>query len=280
MRDLLRSLPLVGGLFALPPAVAVLRLAGAIGTVGLTGRGLTLERTGPLIDRVFALAHVEAVAVVISSPGGSATQSFMIAERIRQLADEKNRRVIAFVEDVAASGGYILALAADEIIAHPASIVGSIGVISGGFGFQEAIARLGIERRVYAQGARKALLDPFRPEDPDEVARLKALQADVYGQFTALVRSRRGAKLKDGGAGLFEGDIWTGHQALELGLVDGLGDIRSTLRVRYGEKVRLYEIAPPRSWLAPFGTEAAAFPDADALIESLERRALWARVGL
>jgi signal peptide peptidase SppA len=262
------------------PVVLVLRLSGVIGQLGWRGNGLTLASLERSIERAFATRGAPAVALVINSPGGSPVQSALIAGRIRQLALEKRRAVLAFVEDVAASGGYWLATAADEIWADEASVVGSIGVVSAGFGFVEALEKLGIERRLYTTGASKALLDPFRPERPEDVEILKGVQADIYQGFCEHVRDRRGARLK-GDAELFDGRIWTGRSALPLGLIDGLGDLRSVLRRRFGDDVRMPLINQPRSWLQRrLGRGVAA---SDAMVEvaaCLEERLLWQRYGL
>lgn len=267
-----------------PPVVAVLRLSGVIGGIGPVRRGLSLASQAHLIERAFKLPRLEAVALTINSPGGSPVQSALIAGRIRALAEEKNIPVVAFAEDVAASGGYWLACAADEIFAHESSIVGSIGVISAGFGFPALLERLGVERRVHTAGARKAMLDPFRSEDPKDVARLQTIQTDVHESFQDYVRQRRGERLTGEEADLFSGEFWTGRRALELGLVDALGDLRQVMRERYGEKVRLRLIdgARPR-WRPRLSVEVPA-PDlaasAAALVDAVEERALWARYGL
>ena len=222
------------------PVVPVVRLSGVIASGGgpLSGRSLSAESVAPLLKRAFDMRGAKAVALAINSPGGSPVQSALIAQRIRLHAREKGLPVSAFVEDVAASGGYWLACAADEIVVDPSSIVGSIGVISAGFGFQDLIARFGVERRVHTSGERKAMLDPFRPENPDDVERLKRLQAEIHDGFKDWVRQRRGRLLKADETTLFTGEFWTGKRGLELGLADGLGELRTTLQARYGAKVR------------------------------------------
>lgn len=263
--------------------VAVVRLSGAIGAVSPIRPGLSIATVAPSLERAFSMPGLSAVALVVNSPGGSPVQSHLIYRRIRALAAEKKITVFAFVEDAAASGGYMIACAADEIVADPASLVGSIGVVSAGFGFDRLIERIGVERRVHTQGEAKAMLDPFRPENPQDIARLKEIQADVQALFTGLVRERRPGL--DASRDLFTGAVWTGRQALELGLVDALGDLRTTLRARYGEKVDLRLVAENRgSWLARLlrragpGQTAAGLPD--ALIAAVEERAAWARLGL
>ncbi|MBD8908104.1 S49 family peptidase [Methylorubrum zatmanii] len=264
------------------PRVAVVRLSGAIGAVSPIRPGLSIATVAPSLERAFAVPDVAAVALIINSPGGSPVQSHLIFRRIRALAAEKKVKVFAFVEDAAASGGYMIACAADEIVADPASLVGSIGVVSAGFGFDRLIERIGIERRVHTQGEAKAMLDPFRPENPQDIARLKEIQADVQALFTGLVRERRPTLTAD--RDLFTGAVWTGRQALDLGLVDALGDLRGTLRERYGEDVELRLIAETRgSWLARLLRRAGPGQTAelpDALIAAVEERAAWARFGL
>lgn len=267
-----------------PPRVAVIRLSGAIGAVSPFRAGLSIGGIAASLERGFAMPGLAAVALVINSPGGSAAQSHLIHQRIRALAAEKNLRVYAFVEDVAASGGYMIACAADEIIADPASLVGSIGVVSAGFGFDKLIDRIGVERRVHTQGEAKAMLDPFRPENPEDVARLKVIQADVQDLFTTLVKGRR-ASLDPNGENLFTGAVWTGRQALRLGLVDGLGDVRSVLRDRFGDKVELKLVAEKQGSLvarllrrANPGSTAAGL--AEEALAAIEQRAAFARYGL
>lgn len=273
---------------ATPPVVSVLRLSGVIGAIGPMRGGLTLEAAAESIERAFAPKDQQAVALVINSPGGSPVQSALIGNRIRQLADEKKLPVLAFVEDVAASGGYWLACAADEIIADPASIVGSIGVVSQGFGFQDLLARIGVERRVYTAGRNKAMLDPFQPEKSEDVERLKALQLEIHASFIAWVKARRGSRLKADDDMLFTGEFWTGSRGLGLGLVDSLGDLRATLRARFGDTVRFRLVEERKPWLARrLGMAGVALPVADlatgaaaGLIAAAEERALWGRYGL
>lgn len=273
-----------------PPVVGVVRLSGVIGNVMGARAGLSLADVAGHLERAFELPNVKCVALAVSSPGGSPVQSALIARRIRALATEKNIPVIAFVEDAAASGGYWLACAADEIFADESSIVGSIGVVSAGFGFQGLIGRLGMERRLHTAGEKKAMLDPFQPEDPEEVAHLEVLLADIHESFKAMVRERRGRKLRADETDLFTGQFWTGRRALELGLVDGLGDLRATMRSRYGDKVqlrlvggkeplwkRLLSRSPGRTGV---DAEAIGASLAGAALARLEERAHWARFGL
>ena len=263
------------------PVVPVVRLSGVIASGGLLGsRGLSIETVAPLLARAFAQRGAKAVALVINSPGGSPVQSALIAKRIRLLAGEKNLPVIAFVEDVAASGGYWLACAADEIIADGASIVGSIGVVSAGFGFQDLIAKLGIERRVHTSGENKSMLDPFRDEKPEDVERLKRLQAEIHDGFKDWVRERRGTKLNGGDSLLFTGEFWTATRGLELGLVDSLGELRAVLQARYGAKVHLPVVAARRRFLSRFGLGSGIELIGLSTLAALEERAHWQRFGL
>ena len=263
--------------------VPVVRLTGVIGLSTPLRPGLTLAGVARMLDQVFAMRNAAAIALSINSPGGSPAQSHLIFRRIRELAEEKKRQVIAFVEDAAASGGYMLACAADEIVADPNSIVGSIGVVGGSFGFDKLLAKIGVDRRLYTAGAHKGMLDPFLPENPDDVARLKRLQGEIHEDFIALVKSRRGHKLSGPEESLFSGEYWTGRRALGFGLVDAIGDLRSTLRERFGEKVFTPLIAAERSL---FGRRAfsvgavAGLGLAEDMISALEARALWARYGL
>ena len=270
------------------PIVPVVRLTGVIGFSTPLRPGLSLAGVARSLDRAFAMRRAAAVALAINSPGGSPVQSHLIFRRIRELAAEHKRQVITFVEDAGASGGYMIACAGDQIVADPHSIVGSIGVVGGSFGLDKLIAKIGVERRLYTSGEHKAMLDPFLPENPDDVERLKKLQRAIHEDFIALVKARRGAKLKGPENDLFSGEYWTGRQALELGLVDAIGDLRSVLRERFGDKVVTPLIAVERGLLGRrhFGVAAAAgraggqFGLADDLISALEARAIWARYGL
>ena len=270
-----------------PPTVAVVALTGVIGGGGTIRSGLSLASLADQLERAFKIPRVKAVALRINSPGGSPVQSALIGERIRDLSAEHKVPVIAFTEDVAASGGYWLACAADEIYVNENSIVGSIGVISASFGFTELIKRIGVERRVHTAGERKAMLDPFREEDPKDVTRLKAIHKDVHDSFKEMVRQRRGERLKGSDKVLFSGDVWTGRKAVELGLADGLGEMRRMLRDRYGEKLRLRKVQGSRQWWRPrlplggFSAEPGYSAGwAHGLVAALEERAHWARFGL
>jgi signal peptide peptidase SppA len=268
--------------------IPVIRLHGTIMAGGGRFRpSLSLASTAGLIEKAFAF-DAPAVAISINSPGGSPVQSRLIYRRIRDLAAEKNKRVLVFAEDVAASGGYMIALAGDEIIADPSSIVGSIGVVSASFGFPELLKKIGVERRVYTAGSNKATLDPFKPEKEEDIERLKALQLEIHETFIDMVKERRGGKLKDD-PDLFTGLFWTARRGLELGLVDALGDMRATLKDRYGPKTRMKLVSASRSLFGKiglFGSSAGFSPSeiaeaaAGGLIDTAQERALWQRFGL
>lgn len=263
--------------------IPVVRLQGSISSEQRPGR-INIATAGPLLRRAFRTPRAPAVAIIVNSPGGSAVQSRLVAKYIRDLAGEHRKKVLVFTEDVAASGGYFIATAGDEIIADPSSIVGSIGVIMASFGFVDAIQRLGVERRLYTAGKSKSTLDPFLPAKQDDVDRIKQLELDIHEIFIDWVKSRRGAKLaadKD----LFTGEFWTAKRALDLGLVDSLGDLHATLRERYGKNVRLKPIAPKRGLIAmprlPFlGTGDEPADLAGSVIAAIEDRLAWSRFGL
>ena len=266
-----------------PPRIAELRLDGIIAPSGPFGRqSLSIEWLEPAIRRAFSLPKLAAVALSVNSPGGSAAQSSLIAARIRALAEAKKVPVLAFVEDIAASGGFWLACAADEIFCDATSIIGSVGVISAGFGFQDAIARIGIERRLHTAGARKSLLDPFRPEKPEDVARLRSLQDQLHDVFKDHVRARRGAKLRGDDASLFEGDVFVGTRAVEVGFADGIGTLHATIRARFGERARIVRVGLRRRGLLSrlLPVQDAASGLAAGLAEAAEHRAAYARFGL
>src|SRR6202795_3917451 len=246
--------------------VPVVRLSGVIGAVTPLRPGMSLSGVARTLERAFAFKNAKAVALVINSPGGSPVQSRQIYLRLKQLAAEKQLPVLVFVEDVAASGGYMLACAGDEIFCDPSSILGSIGVVGGSFGFQELIRKIGVERRLYTGGEHKAMLDPFLPENPDDVARVKALQREIHTIFIALVKQSRGPRLKGADDVLFTGEYWAGETSVSLGLADAIGDLRSTLRARYGEKVLTPVIAPATGLLSGlFGRKSAGAGSLGAL---------------
>jgi signal peptide peptidase SppA len=270
--------------------VPVVRLSGVIGAVTPLRPGMSLTGVAKTLERAFAMKNAKAVALMINSPGGSPVQSRQIYLRIRQLAAEKKLPVLVFVEDVAASGGYMIACAGDEIFCDPSSILGSIGVVGGAFGFQDLIKKIGVERRLYTAGEHKAMLDPFLPEDPEDVARVKALQREIHAIFIALVKQSRGGRLKGPDHVLFTGEYWAGETSVSLGLADAIGDLRSTLRARYGDKVLTPVVAPATGMLSSLlgrksagaGTLTsldgiAGLPD--ELISALETRAIWAKFG-
>jgi signal peptide peptidase SppA len=268
--------------------VPVVRLSGLIGAVTPLRPGMSLAGIARTLERAFSVKGAKAVALAINSPGGSPVQSRQIYLRVRQLATEKKLPVLVFVEDVAASGGYMIACAGDEIFCDPSSILGSIGVVGGSFGFQELIKKVGVERRLYTAGAHKAMLDPFLPENPEDVARVKALQREIHAIFIALVKQSRGARLKAADDVLFNGEYWAGETSVSLGLADAIGDLRSTLRARFGEKVQTPVIAPSTGMLSGLlgrrsaGTLASlegASNLPDELISALESRAIWAKFG-
>jgi signal peptide peptidase SppA len=280
----LRDHPIVSRYWPRRPVVAVLRFEGII-MPRPRREGVSLASHAGAIDKAFRLPGLVAVAVVVNSPGGAPVQSALLSRRIRQLADEKDVPVFAFAEDVAASGGYWLVLAGDEIYGEETSLLGSIGVVSAGFGLDRLIARFGVERRLHTAGAHKSLLDPFLPEDPADVDRLQALQRDIHLSFKEHVRRRRAGKIDDADESLFEGDVLTGRMALARGLIDGIGDVRSVMRARYGERVRLRPVSPERRrWLPWRRLPFSSAQDVPALVaeiaERIEGWLLWSRFGL
>ncbi len=288
LMKLWRALPFIGDG---APLVTVIELGGVIGAAGPGRKGLSLQRLEKSIEAAFKPGKLSAVALAINSPGGSPVQSRLIFSMIRRLAQEKAVPVLAFIEDVGASGGYILAIAGDEIYADESSIVGSIGVIASGFGFQHAIEKLGVERRVHTAGKSKSTLDPFKPEDPEDVARLKNILNDMHAQFIELVQSRRTDKLA-ADEEIFSGAFWTAPRAKALGLIDGTAQLGDFLRARYGKDVKIKRISPDSGGLlkkllsggaqSEMGDLGIGQPliDADALLDAVERRSVWARFGL
>ncbi len=275
--------------------IPVVRLSGAIMSGGnMFRQNLSLANTASTLERAFSMKRAPVVALSINSPGGSPVQSRLIHSRIRELAEKHEKKVLVFVEDVAASGGYMIALAGDEIIADESSIVGSIGVVSSGFGFDQAIGKLGIDRRVYTSGDNKVILDPFQPEKEKDIAYLKSLQSEIHQVFIDMVKQSRGARLTDNGD-LFTGLFWTGGKAKELGLIDELGLMAPTLKKRYGDKVELRLVQQKRGLFGrpqpgvAAGASAEGLHSAglgiaaglpDAVMGAAEERALWARYGL
>jgi signal peptide peptidase SppA len=255
------------------PVIPVVRLQGVIAADTRPGR-LNIAAVAPLLERAFAMKG-DTVAIVVNSPGGSAVQSRLISKRIRDLAAEHNKRVLVFVEDAAASGGYFIAVAGDEIIADPSSIVGSVGVIFAGFGFAGAIEKLGVERRVHTAGKNKSTLDPFLPEKPEDVERIKQMELDIHGVFIDWVKARRGTRLTAPDDQLFTGEFWSGVRGLSLGLVDALGDLHETLRTRFGPDVRVRIVEPRRRLF-----QLPALGIASDVAAAVEDRAAWSRLGL
>jgi len=277
--------------FGQGPVVPVLRFSGPIGMATPLRPGLSIGQAASAIEKAFELSKTPAVALLVNSPGGSPVQSSLIFRRIRQLAEEKRKTVYVFCEDVAASGGYYLALAGDEIYADPSSIVGSIGVIFAGFGLDKAIAKLGIERRVYTAGEQKDALDPFRPEKPEDIERIKSVQRDVHDVFIGIVKERRAGRLTGSDAELFSGAFWSGPKALELGLIDGISDVRTKMRELYGDKVRLKVVPLDKGGLLSRlrrSASSAGYEElrggglafGEDLISAIEARSLWSRFGL
>lgn len=275
--------------FSRQPIVPVLRLSGVIAASGgpLSGASLSLAALAGPIEKAFNTSKLPAVAIIINSPGGSPVQSNLIFRRIRALATEKKKKVYVFCEDVAASGGYYLAIAGDEIYSDPSSIIGSIGVISAGFGFDKAIDKLGIDRRVYTAGLSKSTLDPFLPEKSDDIERIKSLQRDIHDVFIGAVKERRGGKIKGPDGELFSGAFWSGPRALEFGLIDGITDVRSKMRELFGDKVKLQLVTlkPPGLLsrfmrLPSFEMASASCSLTEGTLSAIEARALWSRYGL
>ncbi|TNE61930.1 MAG: S49 family peptidase [Alphaproteobacteria bacterium] len=285
--ELLRSIK--RAIFGEPaPRVAVVRLYGVIAPGQRFRQSVNMAGVAAQLENAFGMSGVKAVALLINSPGGSPVQASLIAGRVRALAREKNVPVLAFAEDLAASGGYMLALAGDEIYANESSIVGSIGVVSSGFGFKKAMEKLGVERRLYTAGESKAMLDAFQDEKPEDVERLKAIQVEIHEQFKAMVRDRRGNRLKGVRSKIFSGDVFTGQEAVKLGLVDGIGDVRTVMRDRFGRKVRLKVVGERKSRLGSLfglrrGPDGGMGSMADlpgAMIAAIEERLFWNRFGL
>lgn len=280
--DFLKSLPGIGEVLEPRPKVATIRFSGVIADTLVRKQGISFSRFSKAIDKAFSKSNLKAVALLINSPGGAAAQTSLIANHIRRLAEEKDVPVYAFVEDVAASGGYWLACAADEIYAQEASIIGSIGVISAGFGFEDFIEKHGIHRRLHTSGENKSFLDPFHPVKPEDVKRLKTIQGDIHESFKAWVLERRGEKLNGSEKTLFDGSFWTAGPAIEKGLINGIGDAQGVMHEKYGE-VRFIDVTPERKLPFPMsimGSLATQESFADEFIGALESRAYWSRYGL
>lgn len=288
LHTVLEKTPLLRSLRRRAPVVAVVRLYGVISPQASPMRAaINLPALAGPLERAFQIKGLSAVALAINSPGGSPVQSALVHDRIRQLAAEKEVPVFAFCEDVAASGGYWIACAGDEVYANANSIVGSIGVIAATFGFEELLAKIGVERRVYTAGEKKSFLDPFQPVSEADVKRLNALQKDMHDNFKAHVRARRGERLQGTDKKLFSGEFWTGSEGLKLGLVDGIGDLRSVMRERFGDTVKLRVVQAEKGWLrrrlgmGSLGIASGAIDCSPrSLIGALEERAYWSRFGL
>jgi signal peptide peptidase SppA len=259
--------------------IPTLRLSGVIGQAGFMRSGLNISSLDQLIDKLFSNKKSPAVALIINSPGGSPTQSSLIAEKIIKKSKQKNKKVMAFVEDVAASGGYWLACASDEIYIDTNSILGSIGVISPGFGFVELIKKIGIERRVYTSGKSKSFLDPFKAAKEDDIERLQSIQEQIHENFIEYVKKRRGSKIieKDFNE-VFSGLFWVGQKAIDLGLADGLGSIYDIIEKKFGKKAKIKFIDQKKSFIQK--RLSSSLLDTDALIQKIEEKTLWSRFGL
>jgi len=265
-------------IFSKKPQVAHIRLSGVIGNVGRFQQGMSLSSHEQIIKKAFNQKKLSAVAISINSPGGSPVQSHLIYSLIRRLAEEKKVKVITFAEDVAASGGYMLACAGDEIYANPSSIVGSIGVIYSSFGLKELIKKIGIERRVHTAGKNKSTLDPFQEEKKEDIERLKNIQLDLHKDFIDVVEKSRGSKLKKTEVELFSGEFWSGRKAKDLGLIDGVGDANQILREKYGEDVVIKKFEKSKSWLSK--KLSSSNDHVDQLANILDEKSIWQRYGL
>lgn len=280
IRQLMAKIPLPP--FQNPvPVVAILPLEGVIGSGSRFSSALNLAGIEEKIDQAFDIYNVKAVALAVNSPGGSPVQSELIMRRIQKISQEKKIPVYAFAEDVAASGGYLIALAADEIYAHEASIIGSIGVISAGFGFSKAIEKIGVERRVYAAGDNKSILDPFQPAKDKDIKLLKEIQKEIHEFFKNLVKERRGDRLKGTQKVMFSGQFWAGREAVKLGLVDGIGDIRAVMKEKLGDKTKFKRIKEEKGFIKSLlGMTGGKVKLSDEIMSTLESRSLWGRFGL
>ena len=259
--------------------IPTLRLSGVIGQAGFMRSGINITLLDKLIDRLFSDKKSPAVALIINSPGGSPTQSSLIAEKIINKSKEKNKKVIAFVEDVAASGGYWLACASDEIYIDTNSILGSIGVISPGFGFVDLLKKIGVERRVYTSGKSKSFLDPFQETKEDDINRLKDIQEQIHENFISYVKSRRGDRIKDTNfEEVFSGLFWVGHKAIELGLADGIGSIYEIINQRFGKKAKIKFIDQKKSFIQK--KLSSSLINAEEIHQKIEEKAIWSRFGL
>lgn len=286
VRKYLSELPYIGNVLKMKPMVSVIRMSGVIADHSqMRKAGINYQKFNKIIDKAFAVPDVKAVALIINSPGGAPVQCSLISSQIMALSEEKEVPVFAFVEDVAASGGYWLACLGDKIYAQKSSIVGSIGVISASFGLEDFIKRYDINRRVYTSGKDKSFLDSFLPEKTTDVTRLKKLQENIHEDFKSWVKERRGDRLKGSDNVLMEGAFWTGTDALEKGIIDGIGDISAVMKDEFGDDVKLIDFAADKKWLPSLSSlaEGRAAIEGDIVVEALdavETRGYWSRFGL
>ena len=256
------------------------RLSGVIGSAGRFKQGIDFSGQQEIIKKAFSFKKSKNIAISINSPGGSPVQSHLIHDYIRQLAKKNEKKVIVFAEDVAASGGYLIACAGDEIYANSSSIVGSIGVISASFGFQDAIKKIGVQRRVYTAGKNKSTLDPFKEEKEEDIERIKRLQLELHSDFIEVVKKSRGSKLKDPEKNnTFTGEFWSGTASMKLGLVDGIGNAEQILREKFGEDIDIKKLEKPKSFIAK-KLSSSIDNQIDNIASVIEERALWQKFGL
>lgn len=276
--DKLGDVPVIGDIFCNKSKVAVIRMSGVISDTAVRKNGISHTKYTKTIEKALSIKKLGALALVINSPGGSPAQASLIASHIKRLARKKEIPVYTFVEDVAVSGGYWLACAADEIYAQESSIIGSVGVISAGFGFEDFIEKYNVHRRVYTAGKDKSFMDPFSPEKDSDVEKLRSIQEKIHAGFIKWVKERRGEVLKGDDTTLFEGNFWTGEQAIELGLIDGIGEMHEILQEKYGESIRFVEIKTDRTWYQQFLGSKADW--VNELITAIEDRTIWSKFGL
>lgn len=283
-RQRMTEVPMIGSFFVPKKKVAVIRLSGVISENASKRGGISYNRYHKLIEKAFKISGVEEVVLLINSPGGAPAQCSLITNLIRMMADDSDIHVSAFIEDIAASGGYWIACAADKIYVQSSSIVGSIGVISASFGFQELIAKYGVERRIHTSGKEKSFMDPFVPEKPNDQKRLQAVQGAIHEDFIDWVKQRRGDKIEAPNKDIFEGQFWAGHEAVDLGMVDAIGSLRAVMREKYGDDVRFLELQPEKPLIKQVlgipGMASASQNWADDLVDAVEYRAMWSRFGL
>tara|TARA_Y100001970_G_scaffold229014_1_gene283969 strand:+ start:9185 stop:9991 length:807 start_codon:yes stop_codon:yes gene_type:complete len=255
-----------------------IKLTGIIGNVGKFRQGIDFSGQEEIILKAFSVKKAPCIAITVNSPGGSPVQSHLIYNFIRLQAKKNKKKVIVFAEDVAASGGYLIACAGDEIYANSSSIIGSIGVIYSSFGFTELIKKIGVERRVHTAGKNKSTLDPFLDEKKDDIERLKKIQLDIHKDFINVVEKSRGSKLKKSEVELFSGEFWSGSKAKELGLIDEVGDSHQILREKFGEDVVIKKFEKNRGWLSK--KLSSSNNHVDQLSNILEEKSVWQKYGL